>query len=74
MNCLVSDLKLIKKRVIKTDKLISDRQITITVQGDNFNTSLSEIYLGSEYNIFNTTYFIPISKYMPDTVVKIIFR
>lgn len=54
--------------------MISERQITITVQGDNFNKSLTEIYLGSEYNIYNTTYFIPISKYMPDTVVKVIFR
>lgn len=54
--------------------LIADDNIfLIIVQGKTFNTTLTSnyIYSNSPYNISFT---VPISKYMPDEFVNLIFR
>lgn len=51
-----------------------DQQISVTIQGRNFSTILTQNYLNREYNSYNFSYSVPISKYMPDDFVNIIFR
>lgn len=53
--------------------LADDQLFSITVQGRNFNTSLTDSYLDSFHN-YNYTYVIPLSKYMPDEYLNLMFR
>ncbi|XP_044763385.1 myelin regulatory factor [Coccinella septempunctata] len=50
-----------------------DQLFTITVQGRNFNITLTDRYLDF-FNNYNYTYVIPVSKYMPDEYLNLIFR
>ncbi|XP_045467204.1 myelin regulatory factor-like protein [Harmonia axyridis] len=50
-----------------------DQLFVITVQGRNFNTTLTDRYFDSVGN-YNYTYVIPLSKYMPDEYLNLIFR
>ncbi|CAH0548897.1 unnamed protein product [Brassicogethes aeneus] len=43
----------------------------ITIQGRNFNTTLLNTY---HSNYYNFTYLVPISKFMPDEFVNLMFR
>ncbi|KAL1501325.1 hypothetical protein ABEB36_006667 [Hypothenemus hampei] len=56
------------------NELPDDQQISIVIQGRNFSTVLNQNYLKREYNSFNFSYSVPISKYMPDDFVNIVFR
>lgn len=52
---------------------IEDQFFTIIVQGQDFNTTLTNKYLFSSNNN-NFSYSVPISKYMPDDVINLLFR
>ncbi|XP_060532862.1 myelin regulatory factor [Cylas formicarius] len=54
--------------------LADDQLFAIIIQGRNFNTTLTQKYLKSYSNTHNYTYTVPISKYMPDEFVNLIFR
>ena len=57
-------------RVTSTD----DQYLDITIQGKNFSAVLSNEYLSDRDNGPNYTYRVPISKYMSEPSVRIIFR
>ncbi|XP_019878240.1 myelin regulatory factor-like protein isoform X3 [Aethina tumida] len=48
-----------------------NQSFEITIQGRNFNTTLTETYQTYHSNF---SYLVPISKYMPDEFVNLIFR
>ncbi|KAG5886873.1 hypothetical protein JTB14_024730 [Gonioctena quinquepunctata] len=51
-----------------------DQMFTVTVRGMHFNTSLTQKYRHSVSNsMFNFTYSVPISKYMPDDFITLVF-
>ncbi|CAG9770761.1 unnamed protein product [Ceutorhynchus assimilis] len=54
--------------------LPDDQQISVMIHGKNFSTPLGQNYLNREYNSYNLSYSVPISKYMPDDFINIIFR
>ncbi|XP_050312385.1 myelin regulatory factor [Anthonomus grandis grandis] len=55
--------------------LPDDQGVLITIQGRNFSTQLNQYYLNRQfYNSFNFSYSLPISKYMPDEYINVIFR
>lgn len=51
-----------------------DQIFLIIVQGRNFNTTLTHKYLTVQPEIHNYSYSVPISKYMPDEFINLIFR
>ncbi|XP_065166491.1 myelin regulatory factor isoform X3 [Atheta coriaria] len=53
---------------------IDDLHFTITMQGKYFNATLTESYLSQESTTYNYTYILPISKYMPDDYITLIFQ
>ncbi|VEN58112.1 unnamed protein product, partial [Callosobruchus maculatus] len=69
-----------QKRDTYTDEAnlfdISDDQLfTIIIEGRNFSTPLGYEYRNPEHNSqYNISYSVPISKYMPDDFVNLIFR
>lgn len=46
----------------------------VIVQGRHFNATLSSDYLSPTSHRHNVTYSIPISKYMPDDYINLIFK
>lgn len=52
---------------------IEDQFFTIIIQGQDFNTTLTNKYLFSSNNN-NYSYSVPISKYMPDDIINLLFR
>ncbi|XP_022907094.1 myelin regulatory factor-like protein isoform X1 [Onthophagus taurus] len=50
--------------------------LRITIQGKNFSTDITRDYLLEEdgLGMSNFTYDVPISKYMPDSYVRVVFR
>lgn len=54
--------------------LTEDQVFLIILQGRNFNTTLTHKYLLSTSNPHNYSYAVPISKYMPDEFINLIFR
>ncbi|ERL90242.1 myelin regulatory factor-like protein isoform X2 [Dendroctonus ponderosae] len=58
-----------------SNELFDDPLVSITIQGMNFSVVLDQDYLNQDYYIpYNFTYNVPISKYMPDEHIKILFR
>ncbi|XP_018334998.1 myelin regulatory factor, partial [Agrilus planipennis] len=54
-----------------------DQIFTITIQGRNFNKTLTTKYLINNSNnnhLLNFTYHVPISKYMPDEYINLTFK
>ncbi|XP_044261502.1 myelin regulatory factor isoform X3 [Tribolium madens] len=51
-----------------------DQIFLIIVQGRNFNTTLTHKYLIAQPEPHNYSYSVPISKYMPDEFINLIFR
>lgn len=52
-----------------------DHHLRISIQGKNFSTDLGTDYLvESRSSPANYTYNIPISKYMPDPFIRVVFR
>jgi hypothetical protein len=51
-----------------------DQVFLIVVQGRNFNTTLTHKYLIAQPDPHNYSYSVPISKYMPDEFINLIFR
>lgn len=62
-----------KSDELLTSVLVPDenQSFEITIQGRNFNTTLTETYQTYHSNF---SYLVPISKYMPDEFVNLIFR
>lgn len=55
--------------------LSDDQSFTVIISGSNFNTTLSNNYRITSSNLqYNISYFVPISKYMPDESINLIFR
>lgn len=46
----------------------------VIIQGRNFNATLTSDYLLPTSNRYNATYAIPISKYMPDEFLTLVFK
>lgn len=55
---------------------LDDHLFIITVQGKHFNVTLNHQYIlhNNGNSLFNFSYHVPISKYMPDEYVNLIFR
>lgn len=53
---------------------LDDHMFAVIIQGRNFNTTLTSDYLLPTNNKNNITYSIPISKYMPDDYISLIFK
>ncbi|XP_074040694.1 myelin regulatory factor homolog 1 [Leptinotarsa decemlineata] len=52
-----------------------DQMFVVTIQGKHFNTTLTDKYKDPVSNsMFNHSYSVPISKYMPDEFIALIFR
>ncbi|XP_017769235.1 PREDICTED: myelin regulatory factor isoform X2 [Nicrophorus vespilloides] len=56
------------------DTVGDELHFTIIIQGKSFNTTLTDDYLDSHSSNGNYTYYIQISKYMPDEYINIIFQ
>ncbi|XP_063925121.1 myelin regulatory factor isoform X2 [Zophobas morio] len=57
-----------------TGLFLDDQVFLIMVQGRNFNTTLTRKYLSPQSDTHNYSYTVPISKYMPDEFINLIFR
>lgn len=63
-----------KEPKLRAIYLTDDQYLDITVQGKNFSAVLSSEYLSDVDNGLNYTYKVPISKYMSEPSVRILFR
>lgn len=57
------------------DTVSDDQSFRIIISGRNFNTTLTNKYRITSSNLqYNISYAVPISKYMPDEFINLIFR